>query len=78
MSDIHGELGPKQKKNKLKKQNQKPSRFLGKVDEFGNIDAVLIEPNDKNVEKEVPEAKNSGNQAESGFWFSEQFVPNSK
>ena len=43
-------------KKKLNKKNQPPSRFLGKVDEHGNIDAVLIQhQNDKNVEKEVPE-----------------------
>ena len=68
--DVHGVLGPKQK-NKSKKQNQQPSRFMGKVDEYGNIDAVLVQ-NEKNDEKKVPEAQNVGDQTSepgSGFWF---------
>ena len=68
MSDVHGVLGPKQKK-KLKKQNQEPSRFLGKVDEFGNIDAVLVRQNDKNDEKEADNFGNQRSETESGFWF---------
>ena len=71
MYDIHGVLGPKQQKKKLKKQNQQPSRFLGKIDEFGNLDAVLIQT-DKNNEKKVPESQNFGDSTSepgSGFWF---------
>ena len=41
----------------MKKQNQQPSRFLGKVDQYGNIDAVLLQ-NDENDEKKAPEAEN--------------------
>ena len=68
MSDVHGVQGPRQQKNKLKTQNQ-PSRFLGKVDEFGNIDAVLVRQNDKNDEKEADNFGSQRSETESGFWF---------
>ena len=53
--DVHGVLGPKQK-NKSKKQNQQPSRFMGKVDQYGKIDAVLVQ-NEKNDEKKYRKPK---------------------